>query len=1055
MKTNTEFSFLQGGGEMGKLTREKDWSKTPLGSPDTWPQSLRTTLSIVIHSKFPMFLFWGPNLICFYNDYYRPSLGEQGKHPAILGMRAEDAWPEIWHIIKPLIDQVLNKIEPTWSENQLIPIFRNGKMEEVYWTFGYSPVFDESEKPAGVLVTCTETTEKIKALEEVKSSEQRFKNITESTDILIGLSDETSKATYFNTAWVEITGKSLEHLLAFGWADLIHPDDRDSVLNDYLKAFESKTEFTSEFRALDRNNDYRWFLSKGTPCYSAEGEFTGYISSSLDITSRKKAEVEVERFKFIADFASDPFILMREDGSFEYLNELALEKWGYTAEEAKSLKVPDVDPIYHEELFKTTFQRAQKEALPLFETLHKKKDGTIYPVEIQMKGLSIQGVPYMFAIARDITERKRIDRKLKASERNLRLMIHQAPVAIAILRGSNYVVEIVNKHSLELWGRKENEVLGKEILNAMPELNEQGIKALLDDVYQTGNRFVAKELPVEILRGNQLETVYINFSYEPLYDDNKVINGIMTVGFDVSDQVKARLKIEANREKLNVVIQASELGTWEYNLKTHEINYSNRYLEIFGYEKDSKLPHNTFLKQIHKEDLPIRQKAFEEAFAIGSLHYKARIFWPDNSLHWMEAKGTVFYKNNEPYRMIGTVRDITEEKNIQQQLIEREQKFRLLADSMPQHVWTSDPMGNLNYFNQSVFDFSGLTQAQIDKDGWIQIVHPDDREENIKQWKRSIETGEDFLIEHRFKRYDGTYRWQLSRAIPQRDEDGNIRMWVGSSTDIQDQKMFLQELEKQVKQRTSELARKNKDLEKMNKELQSFAYISSHDLQEPLRKIQTFASRIIDKEKENLSEKGVDYLSRMQNAANRMQTLIEDLLAYSRTSTGELKFKRIPLDQVVNEVSENLKEEIEQKQAKLEVSAPCKVHIIHFQFQQLLTNLISNSLKFARPGIAPIIKISSKTGTGEQLEPKRLQSDRTYCHIRVQDNGVGFDKKHSEIIFELFQRLYGKSEYKGTGIGLAIVKKIVENHNGIVNASGEKDQGATFDIYIPTLQQID
>jgi len=127
--------FLSGGGEMGKLIREKNWEETPVGNPQQWPQSLRTTLNILLNSKFPMFLWWGKELTCFYNDAYRPSLGINGKHPGILGKPAEDAWAEIWDIIKPLIDQVLNEGDATWSENQLIPIYRNGKIEDVYWTF--------------------------------------------------------------------------------------------------------------------------------------------------------------------------------------------------------------------------------------------------------------------------------------------------------------------------------------------------------------------------------------------------------------------------------------------------------------------------------------------------------------------------------------------------------------------------------------------------------------------------------------------------------------------------------------------------------------------------------------------------------------------------------------------------------------------------------------------------------------------------------------------------------------------------------------------------------
>src|SRR6187402_1368886 len=175
--------FISKGGESGALIRSIDWSKNPLGPIDEWPQSLLTTLSIILNSKFPMFLFWGEELICFYNDAYRPSLGKDGKHPSILGMKGEEAWPEIWHIIKPLIDQVLGGGESTWSEDQLIPIYRNGKIEDVYWTFSYSPVFDESGKAAGVFVTCNETTEKVIAYSQIEASKNELEFAIEATEL--------------------------------------------------------------------------------------------------------------------------------------------------------------------------------------------------------------------------------------------------------------------------------------------------------------------------------------------------------------------------------------------------------------------------------------------------------------------------------------------------------------------------------------------------------------------------------------------------------------------------------------------------------------------------------------------------------------------------------------------------------------------------------------------------------------------------------------------------------------------------------------------------------
>jgi PAS domain S-box-containing protein len=175
--------YLSGGGEMGRLTRSFNWGNTILGDPENWSQSLLTALSILLNSRFPMFLWWGPQLIQFYNDAYRPSMGNPGKHPKALGQRGEDCWTEIWPIIKPLIDQVMTGGESTWSEDQLIPILRNGKLEDVYWTFSYSRVNDESGKPAGVLVTCNETTSKIQSYNAIEDAKKELEFAIEAAEL--------------------------------------------------------------------------------------------------------------------------------------------------------------------------------------------------------------------------------------------------------------------------------------------------------------------------------------------------------------------------------------------------------------------------------------------------------------------------------------------------------------------------------------------------------------------------------------------------------------------------------------------------------------------------------------------------------------------------------------------------------------------------------------------------------------------------------------------------------------------------------------------------------
>jgi light-regulated signal transduction histidine kinase (bacteriophytochrome) len=254
---------------------------------------------------------------------------------------------------------------------------------------------------------------------------------------------------------------------------------------------------------------------------------------------------------------------------------------------------------------------------------------------------------------------------------------------------------------------------------------------------------------------------------------------------------------------------------------------------------------------------------------------------------------------------------------------------------------------------------------------------------------------------------------------------------------------------KELAFQNDEKEKRAEELSIANKELLSFTYVSSHDLQEPLRKIQTFAGRIAEHESQNLTEKGKGYFQVMQEAAKRMQTLIEDLLAFSRVNTAERIFVNTDLRIIVEEVKTELKETIEEKHATIEVTELCPANVIRFQFRQLMVNLIGNALKFSRHDIPSHIIIKSAIVKGSALNNDKLSPEKKYCHITFEDNGIGFESKFNDRIFEVFQKLHREDEYAGTGIGLAIVKKIVENHNGIITATSELNKGARFDIFIP------
>lgn len=239
------------------------------------------------------------------------------------------------------------------------------------------------------------------------------------------------------------------------------------------------------------------------------------------------------------------------------------------------------------------------------------------------------------------------------------------------------------------------------------------------------------------------------------------------------------------------------------------------------------------------------------------------------------------------------------------------------------------------------------------------------------------------------------------------------------------------------------------ELKKKNSELDAFTYIASHDLQEPLRKIQTFTNILLSNEFQNLSADGKARFERILYSTNRMRELINDLLAFSRTNIVDRKYENTDLNKILESVTDALRENIREKNAVITTELHGNIRIIPFLFVQLIENLVNNALKFCKEDVPPHIEIKSRIVSGSELQNEKLLNTGNYCHITFQDNGIGFDPEHSEKIFGVFQRLHGREIYDGTGIGLAIVKKIVENHNGIITATAAPMEGALFNIYIP------
>jgi signal transduction histidine kinase len=347
----------------------------------------------------------------------------------------------------------------------------------------------------------------------------------------------------------------------------------------------------------------------------------------------------------------------------------------------------------------------------------------------------------------------------------------------------------------------------------------------------------------------------------------------------------------------------------------------------------------------------------------------------------------------------------------------------------------------VEYANRYWFHYS----TSLDKfpETYDQDNHP------VSVWENAVKAGgpveKEVYLQHRIHHH---FRCHLLRAIPL-EEEGCIIKWVGTFTDIAHQKQANEILEQRVIERTRELQEMNQALEASNHELQQFASVASHDLKEPLRKIQLFGTILRDRHL-GTNPDALQYMERIVGSSQRMTRLINDLLQYSRLSAGD-NFELVDVNATITEILSDLELSVQDTQAEIIVQEMPPLEAIPGQLRQAFQNIISNALKFTRPGITPVIYVK-----GERVEHKEFESaaavDGPYCRITISDNGIGFNEKYLPKIFNLFQRLHASEAYEGTGIGLAIAKKVVEKHQGIISAHSRENEGATFIMVMPIEQ---
>lgn len=528
-------------------------------------------------------------------------------------------------------------------------------------------------------------------------------------------------------------------------------------------------------------------------------------------------------------------------------------------------------------------------------------------------------------------------------------------------------------------------------------------------------------------------------------------------------QTDLQLELQRAHTQLNTALKAGKVTTWHLDL-TKNLIYGNADLaemfELSAENLEEGFDGARFMEAIHEEDRQIIVQSFEHALATGK-DYEAeyRIKRNGGEDTWVIARAQVVKENEVVRGLTGVVIDISDKKGIEQDVqrknaelegLYRELKF--VTDTIPQLAWATDPDGSSYFFNKGWLQYTGSSLEENLGYGWLDFVHPEDLPGAEACWNEAVRTGGTYQTQYRLRHADGSYRWFLARGTAMKDADGAILKWYGTTTDIQDHKLAQDQLESHVEERTRELLEANTDLRQLYSELEQFAFVSHHDLREPIRKILIFAQMIKSDNYEMLPESSRVRLDKVIATAQRMNVALGDILNYATLSKKE-EPAVVDINLVLSQISTELELYMAEKEAQVILTDLPTLWAVPRQIHQLFYNLISNSLKYSRPGVPPCIQINSRKLTPSEVEQNsRLATGKEYYEITVEDNGIGFEEIYADRIFTLFQRLHTRDAYAGTGIGLALVKKVVSSHGGSIWVKSAVGQGATFGIILPLMQ---
>lgn len=503
--------------------------------------------------------------------------------------------------------------------------------------------------------------------------------------------------------------------------------------------------------------------------------------------------------------------------------------------------------------------------------------------------------------------------------------------------------------------------------------------------------------------------------------------GAILLALNITVRKQAQRELLRSEERFAIITRITNDAVWDWDLATDTI-WWNRNIESITADGSTDLPETVaaWEEHIHPDD---REQVVGSIYGViesGGREWAAEYRYrrSDGSVRFVIDRGAVIRdEHGRPVRMLGGITDITERKRVEESLHLAVRRFETLANLIPQFIWSTRPDGYHDYFNERWYEFTGMPREGDQGWNWKNYLHPDDFASSTFAWEHSLKTGEPYQVEYRVRRArDGLYVWFIARAVPIRDPEGRITRWFGTCTDIEDQRRAGEKLEALVRQRTAQLRESVADLE-------HFSYTLTHDMRAPLRAMQGYAHMLLEEHAAQIDAEGTDYLRRIMSSASRMDHLILDALNYSKVVKTELTLTPIETGPLLRGLIESYPE-FQSPRAEIVLIEPLPVVQGNVSgLTQCFSNLLINAVKFVRPGEQPRVRVWSE------------DRDKHVC-LWFEDNGIGIPPAYRERIFRMFERL--NPAYEGTGVGLALVRKVTERMRGRVGVEPGTNGGSRF-----------